>query len=280
MRHLGETFDIHGGGLDLVFPHHENEIAQSEALTGKPLARYWVHNGFIEVNKEKMSKSLGNFFTARTCFERVEPEAMRYFMLTTHYRAPLGLDWTLDEAGQVTGFPQIEDAERRVEYLYSTRLRAEAIAADRIEPSGSCEPELRGFSTALQAALDDDLNFPATLAALAEFLKRANDVADAASRKKGKVTRASLDAIGAGFGALGRVLGLGLDDSRAVLRRVRSRRAQARGLREADIEAQIAARIAARANREFARADEIRATLLGMGVELMDGDSGTDWRLS
>ncbi|HEX2675872.1 MAG TPA: cysteine--tRNA ligase, partial [Polyangiales bacterium] len=109
-KHLGESFDLHGGGLDLVFPHHENEIAQSEAASGQPLSRMWVHNGFIEVNKEKMSKSLGNFFTARECFRVVEPEALRYFMLTTHYRAPLSLDWTLDDKGQVTGFPQIEEA--------------------------------------------------------------------------------------------------------------------------------------------------------------------------
>jgi cysteinyl-tRNA synthetase len=279
MRHLGESFDIHGGGLDLVFPHHENEIAQSEAVTGQPLVRFWVHNGFIEVNKEKMSKSLGNFFTARTCFAHVEPEALRYFMLTTHYRAPLGLDWTVDDAGQVTGFPQIEDAERRVEYLYSTRLRLAAIPADRIDAASSCEAELRDFGKALGAALDEDLNFPAALAVLADFLKRANDVADAASRKKGRVSQASIDAVQSGFEAVGRVLGLGTDDAHAVLRRIRSRRAKARGLHEADIEASIVARIEARKNREFARADEIRAQLLASGVELMDGDGGTDWRL-
>ena len=92
MKHLGDTLDLHGGGLDLVFPHHENEIAQSEAATGQPFSRFWMHNGFVEVDKEKMSKSLGNFFTARDLFDRVEPEAIRYFMMTVHYRAPLNLD--------------------------------------------------------------------------------------------------------------------------------------------------------------------------------------------
>ena len=130
MKHLGDTLDLHGGGLDLVFPHHENEIAQSEAATGKPFARCWMHNGFVEVDKEKMSKSLGNFFTARDLFGRVEPEAIRYFMMTVHYRAPLNLDWTLDDAGNVTGFPQFEEAERRVAYLYKTKQRLDGLPAE------------------------------------------------------------------------------------------------------------------------------------------------------
>ncbi|MFW5920606.1 MAG: cysteine--tRNA ligase, partial [Polyangiales bacterium] len=125
MRHLGESFDVHGGGLDLVFPHHENEIAQSEAATNKTFATMWVHNGFVEVDKQKMSKSLGNFFTVRELFERFEPEAIRYVMLTRHYRAPLNLDWTIDDEGNITGFPQFEEAEHRLEYLYSTRRRLE-----------------------------------------------------------------------------------------------------------------------------------------------------------
>ena len=132
MKHLGDTLDLHGGGLDLVFPHHENEIAQSEAATGKPFARCWMHNGFVEVDKEKMSKSLGNFFTARDLFDRVEPEAIRYFMMTVHYRAPLNLDWTLDDAGNVTGFPQFEEAERRVAYLYKTKQRLEGLPPKRV----------------------------------------------------------------------------------------------------------------------------------------------------
>ncbi len=140
MKHLGDTLDLHGGGLDLVFPHHENEIAQSEAATGKPFARCWMHNGFVEVDKEKMSKSLGNFFTARDLFDRVEPEAIRYFMMTVHYRAPLNLDWTLDEAGNVTGFPQFEEAERRVAYLYKTKQRLEGLPPKRVSEGDAPSP--------------------------------------------------------------------------------------------------------------------------------------------
>ncbi len=279
MRHLGESFDLHGGGLDLVFPHHENEIAQSEAATGKPLARLWVHNGFIEVNKEKMSKSLGNFFTARECFRRVEPEAVRYFVLTTHYRAPLSLDWTVGEKGEVTGFPQIEECERRLDYLYSTKQRIASIAPGRIDPSAPVEPELRELPARLSAALDDDLNMPVALAVTADLLKRANDLADLASRKQGKVSQGALTAVRAAFTALGTELGLGLDDPQAFLARVRSRRALALGLSEAEIEALIVERFEARKNRSFARADEIRAQLLRTGVELMDGAEGTTWRL-
>ena len=146
MKHLGDTLDLHGGGLDLVFPHHENEIAQSEAATGKPFSRCWMHNGFVEVDKEKMSKSLGNFFTARDLFDRVEPEAIRYFMMTVHYRAPLNLDWTLDDAGNVTGFPQFEEAERRVAYLYKTKQRLEGLPPKRmVDGDGAGPAEIAGF---------------------------------------------------------------------------------------------------------------------------------------
>lgn len=279
MRHLGDSFDIHGGGLDLVFPHHENEIAQSEAATGKQLSKLWVHNGFIEVNKEKMSKSLGNFFTARECFKLVEPEALRYFVLTTHYRAPLALDWSVGPAGEVSGFPQIEECERRVEYLYTTRQRIAAIAESTLAPDGAVEPELRDAAAKLARALDDDLNMPAALAVAAELLRRSNDFADLAARKPAKLNLPTLRAIRAGLAALSTQLGLGLDDGAAFLRRVRTRRANARGMNEADVEAKIAARIAARKNREFARADELRAELTALGVELMDSPDATTWRL-
>ncbi|HEX7478255.1 MAG TPA: cysteine--tRNA ligase [Polyangiales bacterium] len=279
MRHLGDAFDLHGGGLDLVFPHHENEIAQSEAVTGKPLAKLWVHNGFIEVNKEKMSKSLGNFFTARECFRLVEPEALRYFVLTTHYRAPLSLDWSVGAQGEVTGFPQIEECERRVEYLYTTAARITALAADKLAQDGTVEAELRDIPGKLSAALDEDLNMPAALAVVSELLKRANDFADLAARKPGKLNVPTLRAIEVGLRALSAQLGLGLDDGPAFLRRVRSRRARARGMQESDVEAKIVQRIEARKNREFARADELRAELSALGVELMDSPEGTTWRL-
>lgn len=239
MRYLGESFDLHGGGLDLIFPHHENEIAQSEAATGKILARYWMHNGFIEVAKEKMSKSLGNFFTARQCFKLVEPEALRYFVLTVHYRSPLNLDWTVDASGQVTGFPQVEEAERRVEYIYETRRRLQNISSENIDPTSAPPLALAEFGARLREALDDDLNMPTALAVTADFLKQVNELAEPTGKKRARIGKAALEAAQSGFGQLERVLGLGGQNPAAFLTRVRGRRAKRRGLVEAEIKRQL-----------------------------------------
>ncbi len=281
MAHLGPTLDLHGGGLDLVFPHHENEIAQSEAATGKPFSTCWMHNGFVEVDKTKMSKSLGNFFTARDLFDRVEPEAIRYFMMTVHYRAPLNLDWTLDDAGNVTGFPQFEEGERRVEYIYQTRRRLASIPENRIKDiDPPVASEIVGFPEALSKSLDDDLNMPIALARVAEFLKAVNEVCDGAARKKGKAPRSAIEHAEEGFRALGEHLGIGSADPEEVLVRIRDRRAKARGVTPEMVEAKIAERSAARAERDFAAADSARDDLAAMGVELHDSPTGTAWSMS
>jgi cysteinyl-tRNA synthetase len=278
-KHCGTTLDLHGGGLDLVFPHHENEVAQSEAASGKPLARHWMHNGFVEVDKEKMSKSLGNFFTARELFQRYEPESMRYSMLTVHYRSPLNFDVTLDDAGHVVGFPLFEESERRLEYLYETRERLASIDPARVVADGPVPEGIARFVEDAGAALDDDLNMPQALAALSELLKATNELVEQSRRKKGTVPRAALDAAQAAFAHLGTELGLGTADPQAFLRRLRDKRARARGITDADVEARIAARKAARESKDFARADALRDELVAMGVELMDGPSGTSWRI-
>jgi len=281
MKHLGDTLDLHGGGLDLVFPHHENEIAQSEAATGKPFARCWMHNGFVEVDKEKMSKSLGNFFTARDLFDRVEPEAIRYFMMTVHYRAPLNLDWTLDEAGNVTGFPQFEEAERRLAYLYKTKRRLESLPPKRVVDNDVPAPsEIASFAAVLRDSLDDDLNMPVALAKLADFLKGVNELCDQAMKKKGKAARSTVEDATAGFQALETELGLGAESADAILLRIRDRRAKARGLEATMIESRIDARAEARNSKDFAEADRIRDELASLGVELLDGADGTGWTIS
>ncbi len=280
MRYLGESFDLHGGGLDLVFPHHENEIAQSEAATGKPFVRLWVHNGFVEVDRQKMSKSLGNFFTVRELFDRFEPEAIRYAMLTTHYRAPLALDWTVDEAGRVTGFPQLEEAERRVEYLYATRQRLQEIPPKRIvERDEAPPPELADFGRRLAEALDADLAFPEALAVTAEMARAVNELCDRARGKKGKVARRSVEAAERAFARLAEVLGLAAAEPGPMLEHIRDRRARAAGLDLAEVERLVRARAEARARKDFAEADRVREQLAAMGVEVLDGPEGSRWRL-
>ncbi len=280
MTHLGESFDLHGGGLDLVFPHHENEIAQSEAATGKQMARFWVHNGFIEVNKEKMSKSLGNFFTARELYKRVDPEAVRWFNMTSHYRAPLNLDWTVDDEGNITGFPQFEEAERRVEYLYNAKKRLSQIPAGRIVDKDEAVPEeLAKFGEKLTAVLDEDLNFPAALAEVNAFLKAVNELAEKAKGKKGKVATSWVEAAKAGFSRLEAETGLGQKDADGVLLGIRDRRAAAKGVDAALVEEKIAARAAARAAKDFEKADTLRADLTALGVELLDSPEGTTWTI-
>jgi cysteinyl-tRNA synthetase len=278
-KHCGPTLDLHGGGLDLVFPHHENEIAQSEAGNGAPLARHWMHNGFVEVDKEKMSKSLGNFFTAREIFQRYEPEALRFAMMTVHYRSPLNFDVTLDDAGNILGFPLFEDGEKRVEYLYETRERLLAVDPARIVDAGEVPEGIARFVEQLGAALDDDLNMPLGVAALSGLLAATNELVEQSRRKKGTVARAAVEEAKKGFAKLGDELGLGTQDAAAFLLRIRTRRAAKRGIRPEDVDAKIVARREARDAREFAKADGLRDELVAMGIELMDGAQGTTWRI-
>jgi cysteinyl-tRNA synthetase len=292
-RHLGPTLDVHGGGLDLVFPHHENEIAQSETATGKPFANVWMHNGFVEVNKQKMSKSLGNFFSLSELFRFVVPEALRYYALTVHYRSPLQLDWTTDAEGKVTGFPQIQEAERRVEYLYQTKqkLLRDRHGSSQRSPQGPehagqrpsqdsaldrtlerCAPELR-------AALDDDLNTPAALAVVHEFVRAVNDALDQASKQKRALAEEVRTQAEQGFAQITSRLGLAGEEPGAMLTAMYRLRAEQRNIDCQQIEQKVAERNHARQTRDFARADAIRAELRGWGVELMDSGADTTWRI-
>jgi len=236
---LGESFDIHGGGADLQFPHHENEIAQSEGASGKPLARYWLHNGFVRVDNEKMSKSLGNFFTIRDVLQRYDAETLRFFMVRTHYRSPLNYSDA-----------HLDDARAALRRLYT------ALAGVAQPPEADVDWTLP-LAQRFAQAMDEDFGTPDAVAVLFELASEVNRGKDpaAAALLKG----------------LGRVLGL-LQAEPAAFLRGHSTADEAVG-----IEQLVQARTAAKAARDFVEADRIRQTLLAQGVVLKDGPSGTTW---
>ncbi len=281
MKYLGESFDLHGGGLDLVFPHHENELAQSECATGKCFSSHWMHNGFVQINKEKMSKSTGNFFRLREAFDKVEPEAIRYSLLTVHYRAPYNLEIDLDEAGNLKGFPQFAEAESRLEYLYSTKLKFSQLPQGRIiEREHEAPAEINEFGSRMSAVLNDDMNTAQAVGHLSQLLKAVNEVCDATLAKKGKIARSVYEQIEAALQRVSLVLGLGEDDAEAFLERVRDRRAVGRGIERTWVEERIARRAQARLDKDFSAADAVRDELAARGVELLDSPTGTNWRLA
>ncbi|RKT45187.1 cysteine--tRNA ligase [Thiocapsa rosea] len=247
---LGHHFDIHGGGADLQFPHHENEIAQSEGATGETFVNVWMHNGFVRVNEEKMSKSLGNFFTVREILERFRPEEVRYFILTSQYRSPLNYD---DE--------HLEQARAALTRLY-TALRGVPDVASETPDASVAAPFVERF----HAAMDDDFNTPEALAVLFDLVREVNRI------------RADDPGAAAGPAAvlrrLGGVLGILQEDPELYLRG----RADDGGLSDEEIENLVQARIAARAAKDWGEADRLRTLLTEAGIGLEDGPSGTAWR--
>ncbi len=287
-KYLGKHFDIHCGGMDLIFPHHENEIAQSESVWGPDFSRFWLHNGFVNVDNEKMSKSLGNFVRIRDVLERNDPEALRYFLLGTQYRGPIAFDMTKlepknGEEGRVI-FPGVDEAERRVDYLYSTldSLRKSAAGATPSEGPPALKGQSKivaGARDAVLAALDKDLNTPQALAALADLAKAGNEIAAFATKKKDDAARALAASAANVLTSSCEVLGLLASPVETFFERTRARRLALRKLDAAWIDAQVKARDDARAAKDFARGDAIRKELAALGVELLDGESGTAWRV-
>lgn len=251
-KYLGEEIDIHAGGEDLVFPHHENEIAQSEAANGKTFARYWIHNAFLNIDNRKMSKSLGNFFTVRDIAEKYDLQVLRFFMLSAHYRSPLNFSADLMEAAG-NGLERIMTCVENLKFLLSgakTELLTE-------EEKAQLE-EAEGYREKFEAAMDDDLNTADGISAIFELVKFANTKADGESSKEFLQKLLSLLRI------LTDVLGLIVDKKEEML--------------DADVEAMIEARQAARKAKDFARADAIRSELLEKGIVLEDTREGVKWK--
>ncbi len=283
-KYLGKHFDIHAGGMDLVFPHHENEIAQSESVWGPDFSRFWLHNGFVNVDSVKMSKSLGNFVRIRDVLERNDPEGLRYFLLGTQYRGPIAFDMTKLEEDERVVFPGVDEAERRVDYLYSTldSLRKSAGSALPGEGPPALKAQSKivaGARDAVLAALDKDLNTPQALAVLAELAKAGNEIAAFANKKKDDDARSLAASTANVLVASCEVLGLLAAPVDTFFARTRARRLALRKIDSHAIDTQVKARDDARASKDFAKSDAIRKDLAALGVELSDGESGTTWRV-
>jgi len=251
-KYLGEEIDIHAGGEDLVFPHHENEIAQSEAANGKTFAHYWMHNAFLNIDNKKMSKSAGNFFTVRDILEKYDPMVLRFFMLSAHYRSQLNFSADLMEAAK-NGLDRIRTAVSNLQFLMQN-----APEGGMSEAETALLAEAKGFADRFDEAMDDDFNTADALSVIFELVKFINTNTNSES------SRAFLQALLDEILSLADICGLIVETKEELL--------------DSDIEALIAERQAARKAKNFARADEIRNELLEKGIVLEDTREGVKWK--
>ena len=251
-KYLGEQIDIHAGGEDLIFPHHENEIAQSEAANDKTFANYWMHNGFLNIDNKKMSKSLGNFFTVREIGEKYDLQVLRFFMLSAHYRSPINFSAELMEASK-NGLDRIVTATERLKEL-SGKVSAEKMTDAEQANKKTAEELVAKF----EAAMDDDFNTADAVSAIFELVKLANSTANEESSK------AYVTLLSETIAKLSDVLGIITERKAEVL--------------DSEVEEMIAARQQARKEKNFALADEIRQKLLDMGIVLEDTREGVKWK--
>ena len=251
-RYLGDEIDIHAGGEDLIFPHHEKEIAQSEAANGKPFAKYWMHNAFLNIDNKKMSKSAGNFFTVRDISEKYDLQVVRFFMLSAHYRSPLNFSAELMEAAQ-NGYERIVTSVSNLNYLLEN-----AVSDTMSEDEMKLAQEAKGYIAKFDEAMDDDFNTADAIAAIFELVKFANTHAKELSSKE------FLQSLKDEIIMLADICGLIVEKKQEIL--------------DSDIEALIEERQAARKAKNFQRADEIRNELLSKGIVLEDTREGVKWK--
>jgi cysteinyl-tRNA synthetase len=250
-HYLGDEIDIHAGGEDLIFPHHENEIAQSEAANGRQFSKYWMHNAFLNIDNRKMSKSLGNFFTVREISEKYDLQVLRFFMLSAHYRSPLNFSAELMEASK-NGLVRILTAVERLGELLSS-----AADGEPAEKETAVRNQMKELVEKYEAAMEDDFNTADAVSAVFEMVKLANTSVDETS---GKVL---VEYVKSTVETLCGVLGIITEKREELL--------------DADIEALIAERQQARKDKNFARADEIRNELAAKGILLKDTREGVKW---
>ncbi len=268
MEYLGESFDIHGGGKDLIFPHHENEIAQSEAATGKPFVKYWLHNGFVNVNKEKMSKSLGNFFTIRDILNNYDAEILRFFILSAHYRSPI------DFSDQ-----NLKEARLGLTRFYEGLLAASQLMEQCPPPADADVTDGRELEDKFRAAMDDDFNTAQAIAHLFDAVRNLNRLLATKKLRKKPQVIAQIAALYNTLLKLGEVLGLFGSEPQQWLRRQNLAALADLGISEEEINAKIAQRLQARRDKDFARSDAIRDELAERGILLLDSVEGTAWKV-
>jgi cysteinyl-tRNA synthetase len=267
MVYLGESFDIHGGGKDLVFPHHENEIAQSEGASGKPFAKYWLHNGFVNVNQEKMSKSMGNFFTIRDILQSYDPEVVRFFILTAHYRSPI------DFSDQ-----NLQEAKAGLSRFYEA-LQAAAEAVEGVPEGEAASTEGASLEEKFHEAMDDDFNTALAIGHLFDGVRTINRLMGEKKFAKKADLVAQVRDLQQTVTRLGRVLGLLISEPAAWLEKRKLAALAKLDITAEEIEQCIAERKQARQEKDFARADAIRDELDAKGIELLDTPQGTNWNV-
>jgi len=266
-KYLGVTFDIHGGGKDLIFPHHENEIAQSCGASGKPPVKYWIHNGFVNIDKEKMSKSLGNFFTIRDIYKRHHPEVLRLFLISSHYRNPIDFSEK-----------NIEDAAKVLTRFYEGISAAELILQDKQrEKNSSLDNKVQSsaFMQKFEEAMNDDFNTAVALAHLNEELRKLNTLTQ--DKKTGH--EVDLEISLAGLKKAGQVLGLFYRSPKEFQSEMFQLKNQELHLDTEKIESLIVQRNSARKSKDWGKADQCRDDLVAMGVVLEDTPNGTEWKI-
>ncbi len=261
-KYLGTYFDIHGGGKDLIFPHHENEIAQSASAFDTPFVKYWIHNGFVDIDNEKMSKSLGNFTMIKDVLKNYHPEVIRLFLLSKHYRSPI--DYNENSMNEVTS---------SLDKIYAFLERAEKSGCD--SPYSESGPEWEGFAR----AMDDDFNTARGIAAVFDTIKKGNRLLDKAGEDMSDAARREISILHSDLKKMGEIFGVMTQVPDVYFQEKKSAGLAGQSLSSEEIDSLVKERIDARDSKDFARADEIRNMLAQKNIVLKDGPTGTSWEI-